>query len=48
MRTDYVLPSADCVVLASGVIWPAPDDPLAATATAASRHRLVWADIDCG
>ncbi len=45
LRVDYVLPSRDLVVTASGVIWPAPDDPFAATVQAASRHRLVWVDI---
>jgi hypothetical protein len=45
LRVDYVLPSRDLTVIASGVIWPAPDDPLAATAAIASRHRLVWVDV---
>jgi endonuclease/exonuclease/phosphatase family metal-dependent hydrolase len=45
LRVDYVLPSRDLSVIASGVIWPAPDDPLAATAAIASRHRLVWVDV---
>jgi hypothetical protein len=45
LRVDYVLPSRDLAVTASGVIWPAPDDPFAATVAAASRHRLVWVDI---
>jgi Endonuclease/Exonuclease/phosphatase family len=45
LRVDYVLPSADLNVTASGVIWPAPDDPFAATVQTASRHRLVWVDI---
>ncbi|MCY1128153.1 endonuclease/exonuclease/phosphatase family protein [Frigidibacter sp. RF13] len=46
LRVDYVLPSADLVLTGSGVIWPAPDDPFAATVAAASPHRLVWVDID--
>jgi hypothetical protein len=33
-------------VTGSGVIWPAPDDPLRAVAEAASRHRLVWVDVE--
>jgi endonuclease/exonuclease/phosphatase family metal-dependent hydrolase len=45
LRVDYVLPSADLEVTASGVLWPAADDPLAATLAAASRHRPVWVDI---
>jgi hypothetical protein len=44
-RVDYVLPSAGLRVLGSGVIWPAPGEPLAETAEAASRHRLVWVDV---
>ena len=30
---------------ASGVFWPAPGDPLAEAAAAASAHRLVWVDL---
>lgn len=44
-RVDYVLPSASLTVTASGVLWPPTADPLAAAATAASAHRLVWVDI---
>lgn len=41
LRVDYVLPSADFRVLASGLIWP--DD---AKETANSgRHALVWVDL---
>ena len=46
LRLDYVLPSADLRVTGAGVLWPAPADPLAATVAKASRHRLVWVDID--
>lgn len=42
MRVDYVLPSADLAVTASGVAWPETDSDAAALA---SRHRLVWVDI---
>jgi Endonuclease/Exonuclease/phosphatase family len=45
LRVDYVLPSLDLAVHASGVMWPAPDDPFAAVVSKASRHRLVWVDI---
>lgn len=45
LRVDYVLPSADLTVTASGVIWP-ETGPLADAALMASRHRLVWVDID--
>lgn len=44
LRVDYVLPSADLAVTASGVIWP-ETGPLADAALIASRHRLVWVDI---
>ncbi|WP_297976019.1 endonuclease/exonuclease/phosphatase family protein, partial [uncultured Amaricoccus sp.] len=45
LRTDYVLPTRDLAVVASGVFWPAPGEPLAAAAATASAHRLVWIDI---
>lgn len=45
LRVDYVLPSADWQVLASGVIWPDAATPLGQAAITASRHRLVWVDI---
>lgn len=44
-RVSYVLPSNDLRIVASGVFWPPPDDPLADTVARASRHRAVWADI---
>jgi endonuclease/exonuclease/phosphatase family metal-dependent hydrolase len=46
LRVDYVLPSADLRVTGAGVYWPAPDQPGHDAATTASRHRLVWVDID--
>jgi hypothetical protein len=45
MRADYVLPSAGLTVTAAGVVWPEDGDPLLAVVQAASRHRLVWVDI---
>ena len=45
LRVDYVLPSIHWQVMDSGVLWPAPDDPMADAATTASRHRLVWVDL---
>ena len=49
LRVDYVLPSADLRVHASGVFWPAPGtqehDRFGEAVARASRHRLVWADI---
>lgn len=46
LRVDYVLPSADLQVSGSGISWPAPEEPGAEVASAASRHRLVWVDIE--
>lgn len=46
MRVDYVLPAHGLNVLGAGVFWPAPDAPLAEVVSTASRHRLVWVDID--
>lgn len=45
LRVSYVLPSTHWRVVDSGVLWPDPDDPFSATVAAASRHRLVWADL---
>ena len=45
MRVDYVLPSSDLEVMDAGVWWP--EDPQQADVAAkASRHRLVWVQID--
>ena len=44
LRLDYVLPSANLRVLASGVDWPTADDPDAAAANA-SDHHPVWVDL---
>jgi len=46
MRVDVVLPAKGLTVVGSGVFWPAPGEPLADTVAAASRHRLVWVDLD--
>jgi len=45
LRLDYILPAQGLEVAGSGVVWPAPDDPLAAAATLASRRKLVWVDL---
>jgi hypothetical protein len=51
LRVDFVLPSRDLEVVASGVFWPAPDDALAGLVAerrderASSDHRLVWVDV---
>ena len=46
LRVDYVLPSSDLQVIGSGVFWPAAESEAAATARAASRHYLVWVDLE--
>lgn len=48
LRVTYVLPSAGLKVLEAGTFWPAPGQPLAAAAGAASPHRLVWVDLEMG
>lgn len=46
LRVDYVLPSAGLTVQGAGVLWPAPGASLGGDVETASRHRLVWVDID--
>ena len=46
LRLDYILPAQGLTVTGSGVVWPAPDDPLADAAMTASHRRLVWLDLD--
>lgn len=45
LRVDYALPSSDLIVVGSGVYWPKPGMTGHAAATGASRHRLVWLDL---
>ncbi len=45
MRVDYILPSSDLRIIASGVYWPDEATPQGQLAATASRHRLVWVDI---
>lgn len=51
LRIDYVLPSSDFQIVASGVFWPSLDavDPSLREAVkecmAASDHHLVWVDV---
>ncbi|MFM8571982.1 MAG: endonuclease/exonuclease/phosphatase family protein, partial [Pirellula sp.] len=46
LRIDFVLPSANLKVLASGVYWPSKSQsPESAQLVNASDHRLVWVDI---
>lgn len=46
LRVDYVLPSAGLRISGSGVYWPVEGQPGAQEAANASRHRLVWVDLD--
>ncbi|MDF1857207.1 endonuclease/exonuclease/phosphatase family protein [Pseudooceanicola sp.] len=46
LRVDYLLPAARLKVLGAGVIWPRDTDPEAATVATASRHRLIWVDLE--
>lgn len=46
LRIDFVLPSANVKVLASGVYWPSKSQSAEANAlVGASDHRLVWVDL---
>lgn len=45
LRVNYILPRSDLRVAASGVLWPAPSDPIAADVALASHHHLVWVDL---
>jgi endonuclease/exonuclease/phosphatase family metal-dependent hydrolase len=49
LRVDYVLPSKELPVVASGVFWPLTSDPLFRLVGnhpfPVSDHRLVWADL---
>jgi endonuclease/exonuclease/phosphatase family metal-dependent hydrolase len=44
LRLDYVLPSANLRVVASGVFWPKAGEPGSAWIDA-SDHHLVWVDL---
>lgn len=44
LRVDYVLPSRNLEIVASGVFWPVEGEP-GSDAIRASDHRLVWVDI---
>ena len=45
LRLDYLLPSADLTLTASGVLWPPATDPLAPVLATASHHYPVWIDL---
>ena len=45
-RVDYVLPSSDWTVRDAGVYWPDAGFAAREIAETASRHRLVWVDLE--
>jgi 3-phytase len=49
LRVDYVLPSRELPIVASGVFWPLMSDPLFRLVGThpfpVSDHRLVWVDV---
>ena len=52
LRADYVLPSANLDIVASGVFWPDASDPLFSLVGTfpfpGTDHRLVWVDVAPG
>lgn len=46
LRVDYVLPAARMTIGDSGVYWPEDGTPAADLVEAASRHRMVWVDLE--
>lgn len=48
LRVDYVLPARRLELVKSGVFWPAPETLLGSDVALASRHRLVWVDLEMG
>ena len=46
LRASVILPSAGPAVDAAGVFWPETGQPLADEVAAASRHHLLWVDLD--
>ena len=46
LRVDYVLPSATLAVTGAGIHWPDEGTAAGLAARAASRHRLVWAEVE--
>jgi hypothetical protein len=46
MRADYVLPAKALRVTDAGTLWADPASEMGKTVAAASRHRLVWVEID--
>ena len=48
LRVDYVLPAAHLEVTGAGVFWPEEAELLGGDVRRASRHRLVWIDVEVG
>lgn len=46
LRVDYVLPSVGITIIGSGVLWPLRGTSLGRDVESASRHRLVWVDLE--
>ncbi len=46
LRVSYILPSADLRLISAGIIDSQTVPHLKKTITSASRHRLIWVDID--
>ncbi len=46
LRVDYVLPGPNLKILDSGVLWPLPGSSLGSDVRLASRHRLVWVEVE--
>lgn len=46
LRVDYLLPSQGWQVVDTGVYWPEPDAAGYNDVITASRHRLVWVDLN--
>ena len=46
LRVDFVLPAPHLTAIDSGVFWPLAASSMAETVRLASRHRLVWVDLD--
>lgn len=48
LRVSYILPSMDWRVTGAGVHWPREGTAAGDAARAASRHRLIWVDLQGG
>lgn len=46
LRVSYILVSTDLALRGSGIYWPQDGSKALSVAETASRHRLIWADIE--